>query len=70
MDKEITRVINEGASTFLNIAQMTQYRIKYAQDRDKDSEKEMYKYAFLSGIGIACLFAIGISGLMNSHNNS
>lgn len=67
MDKEVTSVINKGLSTFLNIAQMTQYRVKYVQDGDKDSEQKMYKYAILSGIGIVFLFAIGIAVLVDNH---
>lgn len=54
-------LINHGASTFLNIAQMTQYRMKYLQDRDAEAKEKMYKHAFLSVAGIACLLTIGIA---------
>ena len=59
-------LINHGASTFLNIAQMTKYRMKYLQDRDAEAKEKMYKHAFIAGAGIACLLTIGIVGLINS----
>ena len=40
MDKDIKDLIKDSASTFLNIAQMTQYRMRYAEKRDaRDKEK-------------------------------
>ena len=67
MDKEVINLIKDSASTFLNIAQMTQYRMEYMQNRDREAKEKMYKYAFLSVAGIACLFTIGIAGLMENH---
>ena len=52
--------------TAVNIAQMTKYRMKYLQDRDAESKERMYKHAFITGAGIACLLTIGIVGLINS----
>lgn len=69
MNKDITNLIKDSASTFLNIAQMTQYRMRYVQDRDDLAKKEMYKHAFLSGVGIACLFTTGIVGLIDSRKD-
>lgn len=48
---------------------MTQYRVKYLQDGDAKAKEKMYKHAFLAGVGIACLFAIGIAGLVDSRTN-
>ena len=67
MNKDTKDLINHSASTSLNIVQMTQYRIKYLQDRNTDDKEKMYKHAFLAGAGIACLLAIGISGLIEKH---
>lgn len=47
--------------TTVNIVQMTQYRIKYLQDRNAEDKEKMYKHAFLSVAGIACLLTIGIA---------
>ena len=66
MNKDTIDLINHSASTFLNIAQMTQYRMKYLQDRDAEDKEKMYKHAFLAGAGIACLLTIGIVGLMEN----
>ena len=60
---------NHSASTFLNIAQMTQYRMKYLQDRNAEDKEKMYKHAFLAGAGIAYLITMGIVGLMESRKN-
>ena len=30
----------------INIAQMTQYRMKYLQDRNAEDKEKMYKHAF------------------------
>ena len=62
MDKDVINLIKDCASTFLNIAQMTQYRIAYLQKRDDESKEKMIKYTILTGLGIASLFAIGIAG--------
>ena len=69
MNTDTINLIKDGASTFLNIAQMTQYRIKYVQDWDAEAKEKMYKHAFLAGVGIACLFMIGIAGLIDSQKN-
>ena len=71
MNKDAINLINHSASTFLNIAQMTQYRMKYVQDRDAENREKMYKHAFLAGAGIAYLLTIGIAGLVDSckHDN-
>ena len=46
MNKDAINLINHSTSTFLNIVQMTQYRMKYVQDRDAESKEKMYKHAF------------------------
>ena len=69
MNKDTKDIINHGASTFLNIAQMTQYRMKYVQDKDAEAKEKMYKHAFLAGVGIFTLLAIGIAGLVDSRMN-
>lgn len=69
MNKDTINFINHSASTFLNIAEMTQYRVKYLQDGDAKAKEKMYKHAFLAGVGIACLLAIGIAGLVDSRTN-
>lgn len=69
INKDTINLINHSASTFLNIAQMTQYRMKYLQDRDAETKEKMYKHAFLAGAGIVCLLTIGIVGLMESRRN-
>ena len=69
INKDTINLINHSASTFLNIAQMTQYRMKYLQDRDAKDKEKMYKHAFLAGAGIAYLLTIGIAGLVDSCKN-
>lgn len=69
MNKDTISLIKDSASTFLNIAQMTQYRMRYLLDRNAEDKEKMYKHAFLTGAGIACLLTIGIAGLMNSRRN-
>ena len=66
MNKDVINLINHSASTFLNIAQMTQYRMKYLQDRDAEDKEKMCKHAFMAGVGIFSLLTIGIIGLMES----
>ena len=59
--KEVLDLTRLGLFTFLNIGQMTRYRVDYLvrnQNRDK-----MMKHASLVGLGIISLFAIGILGL-------
>ena len=52
--------------TTVNIAQMGQYRMRYAEKKDARDKEKMIKYAVLAGFGIACLFMIGIAGLIES----
>lgn len=66
MNKDTINLINHSALTFLDIAQMTQYRMRYLQKGDAVDKEKMYKHAFLAGAGIACLLTIGIAGLMDS----
>lgn len=69
MNKDAKDLINHSASTSLNIVQMTQYRIKYLQDRNTDDKEKMYKHAFLAGVGILSLLTMGVLGLMESRRN-
>lgn len=57
----------DSADTMLNIAQMAQYRMRYLQDRDARDKEKMIKYTVLAGFGIACLFMIGISGVIENN---
>ena len=66
MNKDTINLIKDSASTVVNIAQMTQYRMKYLQDGDAEAKEKMIKYTILSGVGIAYLFMIGIAGLVDS----
>ena len=69
MNKDTINLIKDSASTFLNNTQMTQYRMKYLQDRDAEAKEKMYKHAFWAGVGIFTLLAIGIAGLVDSRMN-
>ena len=69
MNKDTINLINHSISTFSNIAQMTQYRMKYVQDKDAEAKEKMYKHAFWAGVGIFTLLAIGIAGLVDSRMN-
>lgn len=69
MNKDTINLINHSASTFLNIAQMTQCRMKYLQDRDPDAKEKMYKHAFLAGVGIVSLLTIGIVRLIENRKD-
>lgn len=66
MDKDVKELIKDSADTMLNIAQMTQYRMRYLQNRDAGDKEKMIKYTVLSVAGIACLLTIGIVGLIES----
>ena len=66
MNKDTINLIKDGISTFLNIAQMTQYRMKYVQNGDREDKDKMIKFTILSIAGIACLLTMGIAGLMES----
>lgn len=70
MNKDTINLVKESASTFLNIAQMTQCRINYLQNRDAEDKEKMYKHALLAGVGILSLLTIGIVGLMESRKDS
>ncbi len=45
---------------------MGQYRMRYAEKKDARDKEKMIKYTVLAGFGIACLFMIGIAGLIES----
>ena len=69
MNKDVINLIKDSASTFLNIAEMTQYRMRYVQNRDAEAKEKMYKHAFLAGVGILSLLTMGVLGLMESRRN-
>ena len=66
MDKDVKELIKDSADTVLNIAQMGQYRMRYAEKKDARDKEKMIKYTVLAGFGIACLFMIGIAGLIEN----
>ena len=66
MDKDVKDLIKDSADTMLDITQMTQYRMKYLQDRNAEDKEKMIKYTLLSVAGIACLLTIGIVGLIEN----
>ena len=39
MTNDTINLIKDSVSTFLNIAQMTQYRMRYLQDRDAEERR-------------------------------
>ena len=45
---------------------MTQYRMKYVQNGDREDKENMYKHAFLAGVGVLSLLTMGIAGLMDN----
>ena len=67
MDKDVKELIKDSADTVLNIAQMGQYRMRYAEKRDARDKEKMIKYTVLSVAGIVCLFMIGISGVIEDN---
>lgn len=69
MNRDTINLINHSASTFLDIAQMKQYRMKYLQDRNAEDKGKMYKHAFFAGAGIGCLLTVGIVGLIDCCRN-
>lgn len=69
MNKDVINLVKDSASTFLNIAQMTQYRMKYMQERNAEDREKMIKYTILSGVGILSLLTIGIMGLVESRKS-
>ena len=70
INKDTINLIKDSTSTALNIAQMTQYRVKYLQDRDAEAKEKMYKHAFLAGVGILSLLTMGVLGLMESRRSN
>ena len=66
MNKDTINLIKDSTSTALNIAQMTQYRVKYLQDGDAEAKEKMYKHAFFAGVGILSLLTMGVLGLMEN----
>ena len=66
MDKDVKDLIKDSADTMLDITQMTQYRMKYLQDRNAEDKEKLIKYTLLSVAGIACLLTIGIVGLIEN----
>lgn len=69
MNKDAINLIKDTGSTFLNIAQMTQYRVKYLQSPNPEAKEKMYRHAFLAGLGILSLLMMGILGLMENRRN-
>lgn len=69
MNKDAINLIKDTGSTFLNIAQMTQYRVKYLQNPNPEAKEKMYRHAFLAGVGILSLLMMGVLGLMESRRN-
>lgn len=69
MNKDTINLIKDSTSTFLNITQMTRYRIKYVQERDAENKEKMYKHAFLAGVGILSLLMMGMLGLIENSKN-
>ena len=69
MNKDVINLIKDSASTILNIAQMTQYRVRYVQDKDAEAKEKMYKHAFFAGVGILSLLTMGVLGLMENRRN-
>lgn len=70
MNKDAINLIKDTGSTFLNIAQMTQYRVKYMQDRDAEAKEKMYIHAIFAGVGILSLLTMGILGLIECNRNN
>ena len=69
MNNDTINRIKDSASTLLDIAQMTQYRVKYLQERDAEAKEKMYKHAFFAGVGIFSLLTMGVLGLMENRRN-
>ena len=62
---DVAELTKLSLSTFLNIAQMTQYRMRYAQRMDAEDKEKMIKYTCLAGLGTLGLLAFGIAGLIS-----
>ena len=69
MNKDTINLIKDSGYTALNIALMTQCRMKYMQDRDAEAKEKMYKHAFFAGVGIFSLLTMGVLGLMESRKD-
>ena len=69
MNKDTKDIINHTASTVLNIAQMAQSGERYALQGDVKDRQKMIMHTILAVAGITCLLAIGIAGLIESHDN-
>ena len=69
MTKDTINLIKDTGSTALNITLMTQYRVKYLQNRDAEAKEKMYKHALLAGVGILSLLTMGVLGLMESRRS-
>ena len=69
MNNDTINLIKDSASTFLNIAQMAQYRVKYVQERSPKDRDKMYQHAFFAGVGILSLLTMGIMGLVENQKN-
>ena len=69
MNKDAINLIKDTGSTFLNIAQMTQYRVRYLQNPNPEAKEKMYRHAFLAGVGILSLLMMGVLGLMESRRS-
>lgn len=69
MNKGVINLINHSTFTFLNIAQMAQYRVKYVQERKAEDKQKMIYHTCLAGVGILGLFAIGIAGLIENRES-
>ena len=69
MNKDTKDIINHTASTVLNIAQMAQYGVKYAEQGGIKDRQKMIKHTIFAVAGIVCLLTIGIVGLIESRKN-
>ena len=69
MNNDKINLIKDSASTFWNIAQMAQYRVKYVQERSPKDRDKMYQHAFWVGVGILSLLTMGIMGLVENQKN-
>ena len=68
MNKDAINLFNHSASTFLDIVQMTKYRVEYVRDKDAAAKEKMYKHAFFAGVGILSLLTIGVLGFLDNRN--
>lgn len=69
MNKDTQDIVNHTASTILNLAQVAQYGVKYAEQGDVKDKEKMIKHTILAAVGITCLLTIGIIGLIESRKN-